>query len=298
MLTPLYVRAPLVAVAHHLWGASIFQESVPPVAACVYAMERLLPFVYRRTPWISVSESTRDELAALGISRSHVRIIANGLDQDLLRAGGEEVTPEPTSATAPTIAWIGRMKRYKRVDVLLRAMPHVLRELPNATLELAGDGVEAPRLKALAASLPIPAGRIRFLGTITEDQKRALLRRASLLAQPSAKEGWGRTVLEAGAFGIPAVASNVAGLRESVRHGETGRLVPPGDPTALAAEILSLLRDKTERTRLGSAAREWAARFSWDTAAAETEAIARHASERAAPSSRPTPVLGPTAGSL
>ena len=264
MLTPLYVRAPLVAVAHHLWGGSIFCESQPLVAAYVWAMERLLPAFYRRVPWIAVSESTRLDLARLGIPAAQVQVIHNGVDVP--------VSPCP-SAPLPVIAWIGRMKRYKRLDVLLRAMPAVLAQVPEARLELAGDGVEAPRLRALAVELGLTTEQVRFLGSVADAERAELLRRAAVLAQPSQKEGWGRTVLEAGACGVPAVASDVAGLRESVRHGDTGLLVPPGDPGALAAALSVLLQNGETRGQMGYAARAWAQRFSWEDAADATEQL-------------------------
>ncbi|MBI3971824.1 MAG: glycosyltransferase family 4 protein [Chloroflexi bacterium] len=285
MLTPLFVRAPLIAVAHHLFGASIFHESKAPIAAYVYLMERLIPVVYRRTPWIAVSPSTRQDLVALGIPAGNIHVIPNGIDSGLFsprrHRDTEKMETKVVSVSPclrgepPIIAWIGRMKRYKRVDVLLRAMPLVLERVPEARLELAGDGPEAPRLRALAGRLGLAAETVRFLGAVTEEEKLALLRRATVLAQPSLKEGWGRTVLEAAACGVPAVASDVPGLRDSVLPNETGLLVPPTKPDALAGAVLSLLLDPDRRRTLGQAARAYARRFTWDDAALATEHLAR-----------------------
>ena len=274
MLTPLFVRAPLVAVAHHLWGGSIFYESAPPVAAYVWTMERLLPAFYRHVPWIAVSESTRGDLVRVGIRAGQVQVVPNGVDapsppRPLSHKGGGG-----GSDGESVIAWIGRMKRYKRVDVLLRAMPRVLSQVPGVRLELAGDGVEAARLRALVERLGLGPEHVRFLGSVPDAERSDLFRRAAVLAQPSQKEGWGRTVLEAAAFGVPAVASAVAGLSESVRHGETGLLVPPGDPDALSAALVTLLLDPATRNRMGSAAQARARGFSWDAAAGATECLA------------------------
>lgn len=289
MLTPLYVRAPLVAVAHHLFGATIFHASAPPVAAYAYLMERLLPLFYRRTPWIAVSASTRADLIRRGIPRERIHIVPNGIDSTFF------APPAPPHALAAgsTIAWIGRLRRYKRVDVLLRALPLVREQVPEATLEVAGEGPERARLEALAAKLGLGASA-RFLGGLSELEKRALLQRAAVLAQPSIKEGWGLTILEAGACGVPAVASDVAGLRESVRQGETGLLVPPGDPAALAGALVALLRDPARRRAMGAAARRWAQQFDWEAAASATERLAAAAAAGSAPHwlGRPEPSAG------
>jgi glycosyltransferase involved in cell wall biosynthesis len=90
-----------------------------------------------------------------------------------------------------------------------------------------------------------------------------------VVVQPSEKEGWGLTVIEANACGTPVIATAVPGLQDSVRDGETGLLVPPRDEAALAAAMVRVLGDAALRERLARGAREWAARFSWDAAAAE-----------------------------
>lgn len=288
MLTPLFVRAPLVAVALHLFGTSIFHESKLPIAAYIYAMERLLPLIYRRLPWIAISASTRDELAALGIPAEHIHLAYQGIDlqwfqpppSNAASADNGDETRTNAAGDALTIAWVGRMKRYKRADVLLRAMPAVLAQLPGARLELAGDGPEAPRLKRLAVQLDLPPDRVRFAGLVSEEEKRALLRRAAVLVQPSLKEGWGRTVLEAGACGVPAIVSDVPGLRESVVPGQTGVLVRPGTPDAFGAALVDFLRDTPRRAAMGAAARTFAAQFSWDAAVDATEQAARSAYRR------------------
>ena len=156
------------------------------------------------------------------------------------------------------------MRRYKRVDVLLRAFAVVRAAIPDATLDLIGDGPEATALRQLAASLNLNAPTVTFHGAVDEATKWALLRRATVLAQPSMKEGWGRTVLEAGAVGVPSVVSDVPGLRDAVRPEISGLLVKPDDPVALATSIIRLLHDRSARRRLGEGARAVAAAYRWD----------------------------------
>jgi glycosyltransferase involved in cell wall biosynthesis len=122
----------------------------------------------------------------------------------------------------------------------------------------------------LAARLGL-AGAVRFLGFVSEEEKRRLLREAWAVVFPSPKEGWGISNVEAAACGTPAVASDSPGLRESVRHGETGFLVRHGDVEALATRMLALAADSGLVTRLGSRAREFATGLTWEAAARATE---------------------------
>jgi glycosyltransferase involved in cell wall biosynthesis len=113
---------------------------------------------------------------------------------------------------------------------------------------------------------------VRFLGRISEAEKLSLLRRAWALAFASPKEGWGITNLEAAACATPVVASNSPGIRESVRHDVTGFLVPHGDIPAMAKAMRRLAESRQLVTSLGNSAREFAATFTWERAAEQTEA--------------------------
>ena len=138
--------------------------------------------------------------------------------------------------------------------------------MPDVRLRVAGSGDHLDALKDLAARLGL-ADRVDFMGFVTEQQKIEMLRQVHVVANPSSKEGWGVTVIEANACGTPVVASNVPGLRDAVVDGETGILVPYGDVEALARELIEVLRDDARRENLAGNALEWAAKFSWDASA-------------------------------
>jgi len=114
--------------------------------------------------------------------------------------------------------------------------------------------------------------RVTFAGFVSEEGKRELMRRAWATVQPSPKEGWGITNIEAAACGTPTVASDSPGLRESVVHNTTGLLVPHGDVAALADALERLAMDPLEVARLGAGAHQFAQGFTWDRAADLTEA--------------------------
>ena len=261
--TPRWGARRVVALVPHLFGATAFRELPAPVAAVVWLAERPLARLYRGVAFEAVSESTADDLVARGVPRADVQVIYNGVD-------GGYFTPAPGSrAPTPHFAYLGRLKRYKGVDLVIRAFARLGRG--DAVLEIAGKGDHEPALRRLAASLDL-GERVRFLGFISEEEKLALLRRAWAVALASPKEGWGITNLEAAACGTPAVASNSPGIRESVRDGETGLLVPHGDVPALAAALDRLASDAALVERLGRQARAFAETFTWERAADETVA--------------------------
>jgi glycosyltransferase involved in cell wall biosynthesis len=262
LYTPLWDAGRVAALVPHLFGATAFQALPAPLAAAVWMSERPLGRIYRTTPFEAISESTRDDLVARGIPRDRIRVIYPGIDT-------AAYTPAPAERSAtPLFAYLGRLKKYKGVHYVIRAFAAMARG--NAVLEIAGAGDYRPSLEALARSLDL-GERVRFLGRISEPEKRALLRRAWGLVFASPKEGWGITNLEAAACATPVVASNSPGIRESVRDGQTGFLVAHGDVTAMARAMDRLAESRELVERLGRDARRFAESFTWERAAAETE---------------------------
>jgi glycosyltransferase involved in cell wall biosynthesis len=155
------------------------------------------------------------------------------------------------------------------VEYALRAVAAARRVHPEVSLEICGQGDDRPRLERVAQALGLGAA-VRFLGFVSEEEKRTLLRRAWAVVFPSPKEGWGITNVEAAASGTPALASDSPGLRESVRQGITGYLVPHGDWRALADRMVALASAPALVERLGRAARQFAEGLSWDAAAHAT----------------------------
>lgn len=280
---PTLTDRPVYAIVPHLFGTTAFQEASWPMAASVWAAEKLIPPCYRRAWFHAISESTRDDLVARGILAERIAVVHPGVD-------AERYAPDPggNRFSPPRFVYIGRLKRYKGVDILLQAMVAARRERPDLALDIAGSGDDRPRLERLAAELGLgPA--VRFLGFVDEASKLALLRGAVANVFPSPKEGWGITVMEAAACGTPSVASDSPGLRDSVRDGATGLLVPHGDPAALATAMVRLANDAGLVHRLGTAARRHALEHSWDVAARQVETHLRELAAGAVP----PPSFGP-----
>jgi glycosyltransferase involved in cell wall biosynthesis len=247
----------------HLFGGTVFQEASLPLASMVWLAEKPLPLLYRGAPFEAISDSTAEDLAERGIPRESIRVIYPGIDS-------AHYTPDPASrAAVPTFAYLGRLKAYKGVDIVIRAFARVRHA--DAVLEIAGTGDYRPTLERLVHSLDL-GQRVRFLGFITEEEKVRLLRRAWAMAFASPKEGWGITNLEAAACGTPVVASNSPGIRESVRAGVTGELVPHGDAGAMGAALDRFAHDRSLVESMGREARRFSETFTWERAAEQTEA--------------------------
>jgi glycosyltransferase involved in cell wall biosynthesis len=266
LMLPTLSRLPFCAIVPHLFGTTAFEEVNWPMAATVWLSERPLARVYRRAGFHAISESTRDDLVARGVRPGAIRVIHPGVDAERLRPG-----PPGSRAPAPQFVYVGRLRRYKGVDVALRALALARATRPDLTLEVAGTGAHRPALEQLARELGV-ADAAHFRGFVSDADKAALFRRAWANLFPSPKEGWGITIVEAGACGTPSLASDSPGLRDSVQHGRTGFLVPHGDARALADRMLELAGDRSLVERLGAAARRFAEVHSWERSADETEA--------------------------
>ena len=256
---------PFCVLVPHLFGETAFQEAPWPMAAAVWLAERPLPRAYRRAAFHAISESTRDDLVARGVAPQRIRVIHPGVDAERFRP-----SPAEPRASEPRFLYVGRLKRYKGIGLAIEALAAARRSRPDLRLDVAGTGDHRASLERLAAERG-QSDAVTFHGFVSEEHKLALLRRAWANVFPSPKEGWGITVVEAAACGTPSLASDSPGLRDSVRHGETGYLVPHGHVSALAARMLELADDPALVARLGAAARRFAERLTWERSAAETE---------------------------
>lgn len=203
--------------------------------------------LYRRQcdRMICVSQAVRRRCLEAGMPDEALAVIPDFVDCRRFAPGAVE----PASLEAgPTIAAVGRLTAEKGHAVLVRAMARV----PEATLVICGQGEEEPRLRRQAEMGGI-SDRVRFLWF--QSDVRPVLAAADVFAMPSLSEGLGVAALEAMAMGKPVVASNTGGLPDVMVDGETGLLVPPGDPEALAEALTILLRDPTRARAMGEAGR-------------------------------------------
>ena len=267
-----FVRKPLLVQMHHLWRKSIFSEAFFPVAFGVWFFERIIPFFYRTQPFVVVSPSTRKELAEIGVDESRISVIYNGSEMPPAAANLPCPETEAQSNVAngePYFIWLSRVHRYKGIWTALEAFEKFSKVHPEVRLLVVGDG---PLLKKLPAWIHAHGldGKVELTGFVPAVRKYELLSSSLALLQTSYKEGWGLTVMEAAQLCKTTVASDVPGLRDSVRDGETGILFPSGDAAACAAAMEKVYNDKQLRETLGRNAKRYAESFSWENSARET----------------------------
>ena len=254
-----YISEQRIAILHHLFGKVIFMETNPLFASYVYIFEKLIPKLYRDIPIIAVSNSTKGDLISKGIPERNIEVIHNGVNL-------KHFNIKRNLYENPTIVSLGRLMRYKRMDILIETIPEVRKSIPNIRVLIAGSGEHLAYLKILAKNKKVE-DVIEFLGFISEDEKREILSRSWISVNTSPKEGWGLTSIEAQASETPSIVPNSPGLIETVENGKTGYVYPFGDKKTLALYIIDLLNDKEKVITMGKEGRRWASNFTWDNSA-------------------------------
>ncbi len=264
LFMPRHTDRPVLAIVPHLFGTTVFRQAPPHIGAYVWFYERFIPGVYRDSMFSVLSMSTRDDLVARGIPASHVRVIHSGMDHELYRPG-----PVPVAERPPRIVYLGRLKKYKCVEHPILALPRVLERVAGAEYWIVGEGDYRRDLERIARRAGV-SDHVRFPGYLGGRDKVRLLQESRVLAYTSPKEGWGLSVIEAGACATPVVASDSPGLCESVVDGKTGFLVRHGDLEDLSARIITLLTDDELARSMADEGVRWAATFNWESSASRT----------------------------
>lgn len=257
--TPLYVRKPIVALICHV-HQEMFKLGLPfPLANVAMSLEKIMmPAVYRWTPLVTISESSKKAIQKLGFGKKKEISIA---------IPGVSIAKSNVKKTKhPSVLYLGRLRDYKSVDITIKAIDRLREKIPNIKFTIAGDGDARPALEQLVATLQLK-NHVRFLSRVSEERKAKLFSQSWVAVHPSIVEGWGITNIEANYCATPVVASDVDGLRDSVQHNKTGLLVPPRDVQAFATAIETVLTDKKLRKTFGSQCQLWAKNFSWEKSA-------------------------------
>jgi glycosyltransferase involved in cell wall biosynthesis len=251
---------PVVQVVHHVHQDQFRTHFSAPMAAVGRILEGAVARrVYGERPIAAVSPSTRTELRQRLGFRGPIFVVPNG------------TAPVPQTgrrpAAEPTIVLVTRLVPHKQVHLLLGHLSTVAIAFPDLRVEIVGDGPERHRLQALAADLGLQSA-VRFHGRVSDEVRDDLLSRAWLTTSTSAAEGWGCSILEAAAWGVPCLALEAPGVRDSVLHGETGWLVEdPRDFGTALIGALGHLQDVAAADTMTAACQAWAAAFSWDRSA-------------------------------
>ena len=273
-LTPLWLTLPRLTLIHHVHHEHYAQELGRLGRIAAFVLETApLRWLYSGSRFQTLSRAEAEKIASHGIDLDQIDVNYIGVETDAFRPGER--------AAEPTLLYLGRLKKYKRIELLL----DVLEAIPDAVLEVAGEGDHRPDLEAEIERRGL-GDRVRMHGHVSEERKTELYARAWANLTASSAEGWCLAVMEAAACGTPSVALAVGGLPESIDDGRTGLLAR--DESELAEKVRAVISDPAERDRLGTNALERAREFTWDAAARRSLDTLTELSEQseAAPSLR------------
>src|SRR3954469_9533798 len=255
-LTPVWLRTPRVALVHHVHTDHYEREMGRAGKVAGVFLETLpLKLLYPGSPFVVISHATQRDLEPFGIAADTVTVNHIGVELDAFAPG--ERAPEPT------LLFLGRLKKYKRVEMLL----DTVKALPQVRLEIAGEGDHRAAIEDEIEQRGI-GERVLLHGHVSEAKKLELLQRAWVNLTASSAEGWCLTVMEGAACKTPSVAMRVGGLPESIEEGVTGFLADTGEQ--LTADVRRLVEDPDLRERVGQAAYDRAREFTWDRTARRT----------------------------
>lgn len=273
--TPLVLprKVPVLCVVHHVHDAQFGVHFPAPVAAVGRVLEGpVARWCYRRHQCITASQSTLAAMRSRLAWTGPIHLVPYGLSAgtfgEASPAGEAAPADEPTGTL---LTWVGRLVAHKRVDRVLDIASRL--SASDVTIEVIGRGPELASLADQVAARGLDR-RVVLRGYLPEEEKRRAVAASRLHLNTSQGEGWGLCVLEAAALGVPTVAYDVDGLRDSVRDGQTGWLVKAGERIEDVTErALKELADPARRAEMAAACRRWASQFDWDTCAAQTAAL-------------------------
>ncbi|MEY3618493.1 MAG: hypothetical protein RL726_1191 [Actinomycetota bacterium] len=254
-LSPVWCRKPRILILHHIHGPMWDQMFPAPIAALGRTIEtRLAPPLYRRTPTVTTSTDTHEELLHLGWKPNMVTTGPVGVD--------DYFSPSGPKTDHPSVLAVGRQAPVKRFVDLLEQVRLARLRVPNLTLTLVGDGPDRGAIESWIRAHD--ATWVTLAGRVDRQELREHYRRSWIVASASLAEGWGLALTEAAGCGTPAVATDISGHRCSVLHERTGILAALDD---LGASIANVLTNDELRARLSIEAQRRARTLTWDALA-------------------------------
>ncbi|MFC3518082.1 glycosyltransferase family 4 protein [Streptomonospora nanhaiensis] len=275
-------RTGVVSVVHHVHDLQFNAYFNRPLAWLGRFIESAVASrVYRSCPTVTVSESSRRAMREKLRWRAPITVIHNGSPP------AQPIAPDRCLSEAemgsPAIVSLGRLVVQKRVSRIVDLARDLRADYPDLRVHVVGRGPESATLTEQIRRDGI-ADHVRLHGFLPEADKNAVLASSLLHVTASEFEGWGLTVIEAAGLGVPTVAYDVDGLRDSVRHGETGWLVREGEElTDVVAAALAELSDPVRAAQIRRACRAWAARFTWERSGAAMTRLVAAAAGRPVP---------------
>ena len=258
-LTQLYApKVPRVLLIYQLCRQIWFYEMFFPLNVLGYLLEPLYLLMMKGNVCITESNSTRDELLRFGFDAEKTHVFPIGTDMEPIAS-----LEETEKFAEPTLLSLGALRAMKRTVHQIKAFEMARESIEDLRLIVAGGGKGTYKDKVLKAIAYSPyRDDIRYLGAVSEEEKREIMRKSHLILVTSVKEGWGLIVTEAARQGTPAIVYDVTGLRDSVQDGSTGLICAENTPAEMARLIASLWRDRGTYERIRRSAWELASEYS------------------------------------
>lgn len=265
LITPVLIskvlKKPFIAIVHHIHGRTLFVELPLVIALSLLVYEYVSLFIYAllKVPIITVSKTSKAELWRLGFRDIHVVSPA-------LRYSVDNNNNILCKSKKPLVIYVGRIKKYKRIDHLIRACQYIIKEVPGTVCLIVGKGDRSVENKSrrIASALGVSERVKIYVGCINEDLKLKLLRRAWLYVFTSMKEGFGMSVVEALSQNVPVVAYDIPAVKEVVGKCSSGVLVENGNINKLAVQCVNLLNNKETLWAMSSRARRCVEIYNYD----------------------------------
>lgn len=261
--TPLYVKKPKLAVlqevAREVWFLNGFPFPLNYIIGLIgYLGEPFIFLLYKSVPFMVGSESAKNDLIKVGISKKNITIIPHGvnLSDHKINTKKEKIK---------TVMFLGALTKDKGIEDAIKAFT-ILNKRGDYRFWVVGkgSGTYVNYLKNLAESLDLNS-KIKFWGFVDQDKKFDLLARANVLVNPSIREGWGLVNIEANIVGTPVIAYKSAGLVDSVKEGVSGTFCKKNTPENLASTVYKLLGDGEKYKRFVATSKTWGQSFNWDS---------------------------------
>jgi len=260
--TPLYVKEKKIALIFQLAREVWFYEAAFPISLIGYILEFIYLKLYKRIAVITISESTNQDLLGLGFTNK-ITVVPVGILQKLYD------NSIPKDKNELSLVYLGRLRKSKRVDHIIKAVYLLKEEIPGIKLKIIGSAGKPDYIKKLH-NLVEKYGlkdNVYFYGYVNDEKKQQLLGSAHALVITSIREGWGLVISEANALSTIAIGYNVAGIRDAIQDGVTGLLTKRNTPLSLAETILDFFRNRGEYAQLYKNSLDYSKKLTWDSSA-------------------------------
>ncbi len=263
--TPLYVRTKKVSfiheVAKEVWKLNSWPSPLNLLPAIIGPLFEPLIYklFYRNISFVTVSQSTKDDLETWGIEGKNIHVVHNGVVVN-------KISPNISKNKEATIIFLGALSRDKGIEDAINIFSKLFKISNKLQFWIVGRGDTSyvKKLRYLSKNLGID-NNTKFWGYVSQNKKFELLKRGHILINPSIREGWGLVVIEAAAMGTPTVGYNVPGLRDSIIDKRTG-LLSDSDPESCAKAVEDLLEDNLLYQKLVKNCIDWSSKFRWEYA--------------------------------